>query len=716
MMSVEKNLPWLNGWTEGFTSTQWRILQSYGHYQQYIVPEVLDNAEFEMAVIVVGRVEYSNRSGDGSDISLQAGQVLLLDACTGKVKINGGASLLRLGRQSLLLLEQDWPDVAAALYTVANGQQQINGLLVWFKRHFGPLNRSDETLLLQHCHWQTLSEGAHLANAGDSCEHWYVVLHGTLSGFSPQTDHQQRASHQWQQGDFFGHAPLLSTGEHQATIIAVTEVKLAVLDRKVFDYLWQKRNRFKTVIASDLAQPYRQLTGNRSNTGCLKIALLALSSINDIATVSDALAQTITPKPARVVNFMELAKYLGVPVAAGRNAEHPAWYCIYNWLTQYQGRYLMLLAEPQFAAWQKFCLGNSDILLGLGQGNQTPATMPSDTWSHFNPRFGCQRWLILLHQPETTMPTGTRYWLHQFEYPRHLHLRLGHVGDTARVMRTVLGQGIGVVFGGGHARCFAQLGVIEAMKTHGISVDMIGGTSFGALLAAHIALEQTHAEIEASNVVLRKLKPFRAIRWPRVSLIGGKKFDWLAVNTFGDYDIEDFWLPYFCISTNLTTAQEVVHDSGAMSQAARATGSVPILIAPARQGNEILVDGGLVNNLPVDVMRRKTAGPIIAIDVSTPHPMRHCNTEPHCTPPQRFKWLKRWLKLGHKEPSIVSIADRSMSLISLRKMQTIDEKALLLKLSLPQYGMTEFDAMAPLVQLGYEQGLRGLAKFKEQVK
>jgi predicted acylesterase/phospholipase RssA len=322
----------------------------------------------------------------------------------------------------------------------------------------------------------------------------------------------------------------------------------------------------------------------------------------------------------------------------------------------------------------------------------------------FAERFGRERWLVVLHDPATKMPEGTRYWLRVFGYPRHLHLREDHLLDHARVMRTILGKGVGVVFGGGQARCFAQLGTIAAMKNLKILPDMIGGTSFGALLAAHIALEHDLDEIKTVHGALRKLKPFRALRWPGMTVSSDKKLDWLANNTFGSLHIEDFWLPYFCISTNLNTGAEVVHDRGQMTYAARATWAVSA--TPVIPNKEMLVDGSLVSNLPIDVMRRKTPGPIIAVDVSEASGDRRTLGAGF---KGGFKGLAKWLSTKPREYQPVGSSTSLMRQQKAKQLQA--ESILLLHLSFARYGMTDFAAMEGLIELGYEQSLGPVKAF-----
>ena len=582
---------------------------------------------------------------------------------------------------------------AGLMETVAH--QALLGLI---EKMTGPLLADDKDHLLTRCRWQQVGAGQTLINPGDRCEQWCVVLHGQLCGFHTEISSADNADFYRHRGDSFGQAALLGNGSYQLSLIAATSVRLAVFERDIFELLWHHYDSFKQHITREFALLHSQ--GNQGRFIDNKMTLFCQSSFIDLWPLATSLAQTQNIE--QLIDLPKLAKQLGLPTEVGKDHNHPGWYDIFEWWQRLEDKQIMLLADGEFPAWTAFCTENSDRLLLFADGAERPPTEPLQL--NFAHRFGAERWLILCHDAAIELPSGTCHWLAALSQPQHLHLRINHQADYSRIMRTVMGQAVGVVFGGGHARCFAQLGVVKAMQTMNMPIDMIGGTSFGALLAAHIAKsnaqDHQNEQIKASNEVLKKLKPFKALRWPGISLLKEQKFNWLAQTIFGDIDIEDMWLPFFCISTNLTTAAEVVHQHGSMRDAARATGSVPVLIAPARQGNEMLVDGGLVNNLPVDVMRTKTAGLIVAIDVGQNKTLEYSGD---IDIEAEQGWFKR--RKSH-QANIFEIADRSMSLINQRKLNSCDDhKLMLLRLQLPEIKMTQFDAMESLIELGYQQSI-----------
>jgi NTE family protein len=177
-----------------------------------------------------------------------------------------------------------------------------------------------------------------------------------------------------------------------------------------------------------------------------------------------------------------------------------------------------------------------------------------------------------------------------------------------------------VVFSGGGARGFAHIGAIRALREAGLTIDAVGGTSIGALMAAGVALEwedetfhQTfHRALVGSN-------PLSDYTLPLVSLVAGRKASRLLQREFGDGDIEDLPLPFYCVSADLAHGRAVVHERGQLWRALRSTIAIPGVLPPVCSGGQVLVDGGVIDNLPVAAMRRLNAGPVIGIDIAGQH-------------------------------------------------------------------------------------------------
>jgi NTE family protein len=176
---------------------------------------------------------------------------------------------------------------------------------------------------------------------------------------------------------------------------------------------------------------------------------------------------------------------------------------------------------------------------------------------------------------------------------------------------------IGLALGSGSARGWAHIGVIRALNDAGIQLDYVAGTSIGALVGAVYA----SGNIDSLEEVVLKLDwkqiaYFLDVVFPKSGLIDGNKVADFIRTHVEEINIEELPLPFSAISTNLATGSEVVIQKGDIIEAVRASISVPGIFTPVRKNGTILVDGGLVNPVPVNVVRKMGADFVIAIDLN----------------------------------------------------------------------------------------------------
>ena len=325
--------------------------------------------------------------------------------------------------------------------------------------------------------------------------------------------------------------------------------------------------------------------------------------------------------------------------------------------------------------------------------------------------------LVLLHG-DVERPRGTLRWLEQLKLARHLfakggrarhfHIRRHRQSDFERLARYLSGREVGLVLSGGGARGFAHVGCIRAMHELGIPIDMIGGVSMGSLVSAAYAYDPERFD-ETINTVESQLKgALFDITVPVVSIARGRRFDTRLRGWFGaETRIEDLWMPYFCVSSNLTEANIVVHEAGKLWWAVRASGTLPGLTSPVVHEASLLFDGCLLDNLPMDVMReRMGSATVIAVDVVPPHDLKvHL---PEVQSPSG--WWLLWRKLNPfvksvALPNIVSILHRAGELGSVYgRQKLIDQKIADSYLQPPveHINIADFDGIAEARQIGYD--------------
>jgi NTE family protein/lysophospholipid hydrolase len=229
-----------------------------------------------------------------------------------------------------------------------------------------------------------------------------------------------------------------------------------------------------------------------------------------------------------------------------------------------------------------------------------------------------QLYLVLLHPSGASPPIGTDFWLATFpSIVEHHHVRLDRESDFQRLARSINHRLVGLALGGGFALGFAHIGVIRAMRELQIPIDCVGGTSMGAIVAAACALEIEYQRILDIFIPASIASLKRDYTLPFLSLLTGSKMAKAIGQHLKDYKIEDFWLPFFSISASLRHARMVVHRRGDALRSVLASSRAPVMFPPLHWKGDLLVDGGLVNNVPADVVRSLTqGGTVFAVDVS----------------------------------------------------------------------------------------------------
>ena len=176
---------------------------------------------------------------------------------------------------------------------------------------------------------------------------------------------------------------------------------------------------------------------------------------------------------------------------------------------------------------------------------------------------------------------------------------------------------IGLALGSGSARGLAHIGVIKALKDAGIQIDCVAGTSIGAMVGAVFAsgkIDSLHSAYLAMD--WKNIAYFFDVVFPKSGIIDGKK----VANFMREYvhseRIEELLLPFNAVATALDSGEEVVLDTGDVIDAVRASISVPGIFTPVRRNGQVLVDGGLINPVPVSVARSMGADIVIAVDLN----------------------------------------------------------------------------------------------------
>lgn len=294
-------------------------------------------------------------------------------------------------------------------------------------------------------------------------------------------------------------------------------------------------------------------------------------------------------------------------------------------------------------------------------------------------------------------------------------------GDFHRLARRLCGKSVGLVLGGGGARGISQVGVIRALEEAGIPIDIVGGTSIGAFIGALYARDADVVPMygRAKRFAGRMGSMWRFaldLTYPSASYTTGHEFNRGIFKAFGNSQMEDFWLDFYCNTTNISKSRAEFHNSGYVWRYVRASMSLAGLIPPLCDEGSMLLDGGYVDNLTVAHMKSLGADVIFAIDVGSLDDNL----------PQQFgdslsgAWalLNRWNPFSSfpNPPTLSEIQARLAyvsSVDALERAKTMPG-CLYMRPPIDPYGTLDFAKFDEIYQVGYAYGQEFLAGLRER--
>lgn len=364
--------------------------------------------------------------------------------------------------------------------------------------------------------------------------------------------------------------------------------------------------------------------------------------------------------------------------------------------------FVLMAAERADTEFTHYCGRQIDRLLLVGS---TQSPLPDGPLTFAAAAIQQHRLLdmVILQPPDLRLPENSARWLSAAPVARLLHLRRGVLGDLDRLARMLTGRSVAVVLSGGGARAYAHIGVLKALREMGVAIDLIGGTSMGAVIAAGVALGWDAEELEQRiRAAFVQSSPLSDIAFPLLALTRGVEVDRRLRQHFGEVEISDLWLPFFCVSTNLTTGLLKEHRAGLLRGALRASISLPGILPPVVEEGQVLVDGALVRNLPADLMRERHDGLTIEVDVAEAAGLEPYDLELH---PKGVRWLTSggWLK----GPPIVSVLIRSATVPTAKIMAlgVSEHLDVLIAPALDGIGLQDWKAYDRAVEAGYQATL-----------
>ncbi|XP_010607077.1 patatin-like phospholipase domain-containing protein 7 [Fukomys damarensis] len=604
--------------------------------------------------------------------------------------------------------------------------------------------------------WMEVEAGRAIYRQGDKSDCTYIVLSGRLRSVIRKEDGKKRLVGEYGRGDLIGVVETLTHQARATTVHAVRDSELAKLPAGALTSIKRRYPQVVTRLIHLLGEKILgslqqgpatgyQLglceAGSKWDTGntagnLSTVAVMPVSEDVPLTAFALELQHALRAiGPVLLLTSDNIRQHLG---SAALDSIHE--YRLSSWLGQQEDihRIVLYQADSTLTPWTQRCIRQADCILIVGLGEQEPTVGELERMLE-STAMRAQKQLILLHRAEGPAPARTVEWLNMRSWcSGHLHLccprrifsrrslpklmemyervfqRLpDRHSDFSRLARVLTGNAVALVLGGGGARGCAQVGILRALAECGIPVDMVGGTSIGAFMGALYAEERNYCQMRIrakqwAEDMTSMVKAMLDLTYPITSMFSGAGFNSSICSIFRDQQIEDLWLPYFAITTDITASAMRVHMDGSLWRYVRASmslsGYMPPLCDP--KDGHLLMDGGYINNLPADVARSLGAKVVIAIDVGSRDEMDLTNYGDALS----GWWLlwKRWNPLATKVKvlNMAEIQTRLAYVCCVRQLEMVknSDYCEYLRPPIDNYRTLDFSKFDEICEVGYQHG------------
>jgi len=510
-------------------------------------------------------------------------------------------------------------------------------------------------------------------------------------------------------GECVGEMALINEGaERSADILAIRDTVVAEISKTEFDKLVKKYPSFLLRVSQLVVKRLQgRLSFQKRPNNYVVFSLFIADDSENVMVAYEKLVSKISSfGETKIITPETVEKDLnsqGITEDGDNEDRHQL--SLYLNELESQHEFLCLVADPSNVFWAELCLRHADyslIILDVTKGSQKRES--EEIFDRYTADIGSNINMMLVHPNDTVLPSNTKEWYEPRVLHGHHHLRAHHDGDISRMARIICGKSNGLVLSGGGAKGMAHVGVYRALEEQNVKVDYVCGTSIGSIMSALIAMDMSAQEVsdKSESVFLNNPTPLRDFNlFPFYGILSGRKIDELLQETFGDIQIEDLWIPYFCVSSDLTSAKMRLHEQGPLWKSVRASISLPGVFPPVIYDGHVLVDGVVFNNIPVDIITKKGVGNVIGVNLSTEE-IHEVNVEE--LPSTMKRWWDKMTRANKYEnlPSMMETISKSTFAMSDNQSRDhFDKIDLFFSPPVTQYGLMEWKSFHKISKIGY---------------
>ncbi|MBN8680958.1 MAG: patatin-like phospholipase family protein [Chitinophagales bacterium] len=558
---------------------------------------------------------------------------------------------------------------------------------------FGELTNAQLEQVFAASHVHQFETGQFLFQQGDTDNTLYIVLSGRLRVIQ-QTEAGTRLLGDIAAGEPVGEFALFTKDPRTASVVAIRKSLVLEIYEEDYKKLVTDNPQFAFNLPQFVINRMRRKGfQQRLEAAPKNVALIKLQPDNDFTPWTDHMKQELT------------AMNVPVSVYGSENRSEEDHHAIFEEMENSEGLNILVCDEDN-PEWANQCLTYCDLVVVA-----TEFYAPSSLYAIeqklkiYNENILNKKiYLLLLHPENGDAPSQTQRWLEERPVNLHLHVRKHNDRDIRRFCRIITHKAVGLVLGGGGAKGAAHVGAAKAMMEAGLEFDFVGGTSAGALYGMGLTV---------TDFDFPKVRDFcqhgvdckvtsSDYHFPFLSLMKGKNMRKYLKNMLNDVHLEDFWVNTYCVSTDYSAAAIKVHNTGLARQKVEASIAIPGVFPPVIIDRHLHVDGGVLDNLPIEAMYEKPVRHVIAIALSAQSP-RSVDIK---TVPSAWEIFLNIFTKKHRYrlPKMPALLMNSLTLNSVQRQEVSKKQvSLYIEMDLRGYGLLDWSKWKEVIDKGYQQ-------------
>ena len=723
-----------HGFHEQFSTTVFADLRGVMHHVPVAAGERLlqqGDPDREVYLILRGRLGVYAEHPDGATSLLDelgpggvVGEMALLTGQprSATVRALEGGDLVRVSREDFEGLAQRHPQALNDFLRRIVPRMRGTQLVLLLTELFGHLDRKALDAIARKLEWVQVPSGTMLFREGDAGDDVYLVSHGRLRVVMTDDSGEEQVLEEIGRGGTVGDIALLTGAPRAASVYAVRDTYLLRLAKPAFDALLAEHPQAMMEIARKAVVRLREASRQHRDDSSrpATYALLAAGADAPVAAFAQRLADTLRGFGTTLtLDAAETDRLLAKPGIAQSPEGSVIHESLDTWLgTQENGHdAVVYVADAEWTPWTRRCLRHADRVVIVANAGADPVPGALErALAELDLKTRAE--LVLVHPDATQQPSNTLAWLTARKLAAHHHVRLGNDRDLRRACRRLSGRANGLVLGGGGARGFAHIGALRALEEAGVEIDVVGGTSIGALIAAASAAGIAVAQMHELAQTFASPKRLLDRTLPVVALMAGRKVTALYRQVFGALAAEDLWTPFFGVSSGLSRARMVVHRQGEVWKIVRASTALPAIFPPfLADDGEVLVDGCVMNNMPLDVMRGICeGGTVFGVNpMPTRDKQKSYDFGSSISGWRALLGRLRLFGVRTRAPTILGSVMRATEINSANRMRQSGFRSLadvLIEPAVETYAILAFDKYAPIIEIGYEAARERVATWQ----